>query len=454
VSNETPTRPAAANDVARARAGRHRALRWGAATGVAARVISVGCTLATVPIALRALGVEGYGLWMTMASLATLLSLLDFGVGLGVRNLLARTFSLNEVAAMRAIWAAAIRRLALIGFVLAVAGVTAAFQFDWAAIFNVQDPRLAAQLPSGLAILAIGSGVALPFSLSPSFAAALQRPWLTNICTALGGAALLAGVFIAATTGASLPAWVAIIVGLPVLINAGLAFHLHRALGWSLGSVAFSAGPWPPELRRLSFWFFVPQAGSLFAQAAPAMLIAFIAGPEPVATFNLLQRIFGLIGQVHWMVVAAWWPAYAEAEAQRDFAWIRAGHRWSWWVTAGGFVPAVVVAALLVPWVIQLWVGNSAVQPAATLVWLMAAWQVLQLLGQPPALLLNGLGRIKGVAIYSTIGHAASLVGMLWLGEKMGIQGVIWGMMLGFAAIGLPGALLDAGRQLRKLDRA
>jgi O-antigen/teichoic acid export membrane protein len=151
--------------------------------------------------------------------------------------------------------------------------------------------------------------------------------------------------------------------------------------------------------------------------------------------------------------VAPWWSAYTEAHAQRDFAWIRSSHRWSWWITAGLFVPGTLAAAFLTPLLIELWIGTHAMQPDALLVWLMAAWQTLQLLGQPPALLLNGLGQVRGAAIASMAGHLLSLVAMGWLGLRHGATGVVAGMMLGYAIVGLPGVLLTAGGQLRKLGR-
>jgi len=454
MADPTPASPSPGTPApAPARDRRRRALRWGAASGVTARLVSVGCTLATVPMALRHLGGEAYGLWMTVASLATLLSLLDFGLGSGARNLLAQAYGLNDLARMRTIAGVCFRRLALGGLVVAGLGSGAAHLFDWAALFNVTDPRLAAQLPAGLTILALGSGLALPLSLAVSYAAAIQRPWITNTGTAVGGALLLAGVALAARFAAGWPIWVALIVGLPLAINAAMALYLIREFGWSRRTPAGGPAGWPPGLGRLSFWFFIPQAGALFAQAAPPLVIAVLVGPEPVAAFNILQRIFGLIGQVHWMFVAPWWSAYTEAHAQRDFAWIRSSHRWSWWITAGLFVPGTLAAAFLTPLLIELWIGTHAMQPDALLVWLMAAWQTLQLLGQPPALLLNGLGQVRGAAIASMAGHLLSLVAMGWLGLRHGATGVVAGMMLGYAIVGLPGVLLTAGGQLRKLGR-
>ncbi len=47
---------------------RDRAVRLTVAASVGAKVCSVACTLAQVPVALHALGTEAYGLWITLMS--------------------------------------------------------------------------------------------------------------------------------------------------------------------------------------------------------------------------------------------------------------------------------------------------------------------------------------------------------------------------------------------------
>ncbi|MBI4621983.1 MAG: hypothetical protein HY736_02040 [Verrucomicrobia bacterium] len=167
-------------------------------------------------------------------------------------------------------------------------------------------------------------------------------------------------------------------------------------------------------------------------------------GPIAAAAFNLLQRVYGLVVQMHWVALSALWPAYSEAHARGDHSWMRQAYRRSWQATLGLFVPAMPLLAVLMPWLVNLWVGKTPPALSPTLIWISGAWFALQLLGQPPAMLLIGLGRLRGLALYGTVNHGVSLAGMIVGGRHLGPPGAIAGMALGYALVGLPGTLLES----------
>ena len=66
---------------------------------VLAKVASMLCTLAQVPIALHYLGAESYGLWIVLMSIFGLLNFVDFGIGVGMQQKMAEAYARTTVSA-------------------------------------------------------------------------------------------------------------------------------------------------------------------------------------------------------------------------------------------------------------------------------------------------------------------------------------------------------------------
>lgn len=436
-----------------ARAHRSRAVRLGAQIGIGARAVSVLCTLAQVPIALGYLGAEGFGVWMTLTSIASILLVGDFGISLGAKTVLAEAGGRGDPAAMRGLAWAALKQLSAIGAALALVGVTLAWAVDWVAVFHVSSPVLRQELPWAMTGVAVLGGLAIPSGLGPALAGALQKTWVSHASVAFGGIATLLLVTIAAAGGWSWLALVLCSLALPIASNLAIGLAVARRHLPRSEATPPTAADETRRLTELGRWFFVSQAGALFMASAVPVFVASAAGPIAATAFNLLQRIFSLVGQTHWMALSALWPAYSDARARGDHEWIVRGHRASWRITVAAFLPALVILAALTPRLVSWWVGETSTAISPLLLWSTALWFAVQLFGQPPALLLNGLGRIRRVTLLATAGHALSLVGMMAGGRIAGAPGVVLGMAAGYVGVGLPAVLHEARRALGELRR-
>ena len=67
-------------------------------TSLAARGLGIVCQLLQVPIAIKALGSEAFGLWMAVAGLAQFIVFADLGMGIGLQNRLAESFATDTLA--------------------------------------------------------------------------------------------------------------------------------------------------------------------------------------------------------------------------------------------------------------------------------------------------------------------------------------------------------------------
>jgi len=65
-------------------------------SGAAARVLSSLFTLVSLPLAVRYLGAERFGVWATIASTVVFLNLLDLGIASSLTNYIAHSYAVGD----------------------------------------------------------------------------------------------------------------------------------------------------------------------------------------------------------------------------------------------------------------------------------------------------------------------------------------------------------------------
>ena len=414
-----------------------------------AKVVSMVCTLAQVPLALHALGAEAYGLWITLMSLTVMLNFIDLGLGVGMQKTMAVAFGHDDHARIRRIFFTG--ALALGGFALVALaiGLPLSLLLNWGGMLKITEPILRRQAGAGLAITLGAFALGLPFNALPRLAAATQRGWLQAGWIALGSIASLAVVALAARARWGFLPLLTLTTLLPTLQGLGLWLHLRHALGWKRKKLELLSRVERRALAAESLLFSVPQLGLALVQAAPPFVLSLAAGPIAATAFNLLQRLFSPVTQGQILFLNPLWPAVTEAHIRGESAWVHRAFRQSLLVAAGCVVALALLTQFAGP-LLHAWIGDAAVLAPAPLAWLTCAWFVTQVAWQPLMYLLVGVGRFSVLAVWGVIGPGLSLLAMtaalVWHG---GAIAVLAGAVTGLAVGGLPGLAFATARALR-----
>src|SRR5205809_6238776 len=89
------------HDVAAHRSRWHRQAVLTTAIGMAARAIAVPVRLVTIPLALRLLGTERYGVWLSLGSLLAWIGFVGPGLGYGLLNAVSEASGRDDWSAIR-----------------------------------------------------------------------------------------------------------------------------------------------------------------------------------------------------------------------------------------------------------------------------------------------------------------------------------------------------------------
>lgn len=413
-------------------ARRSKAAMLAAGAGAVQRLVQMAATLITIPIVLDGLGSSIFGIWGAITSLMWLVGLADLGLGTALVTPVARAAGLgrvDEAAAWIVSGLQAACGLAACAVLVAVLAVLAAAAPDQAASYLLAVSLLAMNIP---------------LSLGTHIWVAIQKGHVAAAWETVQALVMAAGLVLCASLGAGLEAYVAAVFASLVLGNLGSLVHLlttHPELRRDWASVdrtklvrAFRAGlPYGllTASGALAYW--------------PDNILALdMLGPQASAQLAIALRIcqtgVGLIN----IISLPLWPAFTDAAARSDVAWIRR----ALWLGMLGLSGCSLAGGLLLlavgDTVIAWWLrGGLAIEPA--LLYATVAWLTVQSFARVPGLLLNAFGILRFQVWVAAAFSVLVLLLKPLLMHVLGVSGALWATFGVYLALVVPAYLLRIG---------
>jgi O-antigen/teichoic acid export membrane protein len=417
---------------------RERRARWTSITSMAGRGVSVLASLVSVPLTLKLLGKDGYGIWVTATTVLGWVSMADLGLGHGVTNQLSAMHGADDREGARRVISSAAGMVGLISLGLAVLGAAALVFVPWRAALSAPDSLSDQAL---VATVGISMGLFLVNFLSNPFSkifAAYQEGYVLNYFGLATPLLVLGALGLCAYFQPSMPYIVLALSGVPALPSlVGLAYMLAVRRPWLRPSLAAYDGAMARGLLNTGAAFLIPQIAAIGAWESDYIIVLRVLGPAAVATYATIFRLPSTFQGLLSMWLFPLWPAYAEAAARGDIAWVRQRYRRSLIRTMAMASAGSVGLVLLGRPVVAFWTQGqieatfSLLLPmAATL--LTGSWCLVH------AMALNGLGQLRGQAYYGSISAIVNVILSFVLAKTMGLAGVSWATSL---ATAIPGVL-------------
>lgn len=421
------------------------------ATGISARVVSMGISFITVPLTLHYLGNERFGLWMTISSVLAMAGFADFGVGNGVLNTVADAFgrdNLNDIR--RAVSSGFAVLTAICAALLTIFFVGYRF-VSWGNLFRVASAHARAEAGPAMIVFVVCFALNIPLDVVQRVQLGLQQGFRTNIWQVLSSFMALAGVLIAIHLHASLPILVIALAGAPILgtaMNALYFFGISRRdllPQWRMVSPEVIS-----RITKLGGLFFVLQLVAAISYSADNFIVARTLGAADVAMFSIPQRLFAVIATPVTMLLVPFWPAYGEASSRGDIAWIRRTLVRTLLVAFAATSIACVGLLLASNKIILWWVGPQ-IRPPFFLMLGFAVWTVINACNNTLGVFLNGLSIVRFQVITTGIFGVGCLAIKVWFARRYGAIGIPWATTLAFLVLSIPPYLWYVPRLLRRM---
>ncbi len=417
---------------------RNRAIALTALASAFARGVSILTALVSVPLTLHYLGTERYGMWMTLSAFTALLSFTDFGIGNSVLTALARRSGADDLHGLRVQVSSAYG--AMTGIALAMLALLAvAYPFvDWAALFNARGNLARAEAgPAAAAFLAI-LALSTPLGLIARVQLGLQQGFRGNLWQGAASVITLAVLLAAIRAEASLPWLVLALAGTPQLVSLINTVHYF---GWVRADLRPSFRLFDTHaMRSLAVnggMFLVLQVCAALMFQINALIIAQLLGAEAVATYAVPERMFAIVEMVLGFVLGPLWPAYGEAVARGDIAWVRIVLRSSLVLGVGACAVMSGAMVLAGPQLLHWWVGDAIQVPIALLLGF-GIWKIVETAANAVAMFLNGVNELRVQVVLALINVAISFALKIWWTGLFGISGTIFAMIATYCVFMLP----------------
>jgi O-antigen/teichoic acid export membrane protein len=399
-----------------------------------AKAVSVATAFVSVPLLLAYLGVERYGLWMTVSSLALLLGFVDLGIGNGLLNGISEVYATNDGKLAREYISSAFFSIASVSVVLIAALAIVGRLVPWARIFNVSSPLAISEAGQAATVYLTCLFLTGPVGVVQRIQAGYQRGFDNSLWQATGTLLGLGGLLLALRLRLGLPALVFAVVGLPILASVAQGVVLfgwhHRELlpSWSAASAKASR-----RILHLGILFFGLQLAAAVAFGSDNFVAAQVLGADSVTTYAVTVRLFSLPAVFLGMLLVPLWPAYGEAITRGDMVWVRSTLRRSllWAVLLTG-LPSVAFVVWGVP-LIQWWT-RGAVTPSRWLLLGTAVSTVLLGLGNAVAMFLNSANIIWFQLVCASLLAVGGLVAKIIFARIWGLGGIAWAGVVAYGA--------------------
>ncbi len=290
---------------------------------VAFRISNIVIGLLTVPITLRYLGEDLFGIWMVLMSLVGILSFYDFGIGTGLRNILIECSAKDDLESPKIFIGNALFLLTVLALLMIVIVCTVLPFAPWGDLIKCKDPTsLAEILPTAQAVLFMFA-LGLPISQLQQIANAYQRGYLGYLCLLFGR--VFAFFFILWCVNDKQPLWVLAggYVGIPFFVTL---------IGWLVFlRVAPAYRPWPiyprwdviHRLFGIGFYVLVHHLSYAMIHTSGVLLIANTISSASTIAYSVTNQLLGVSNILTSSLLVGVSVAVGESWHRKEYHWVK-----------------------------------------------------------------------------------------------------------------------------------
>jgi O-antigen/teichoic acid export membrane protein len=387
----------------------------------------------SIRLSLPYLGVERFGIWMTIASLVAFLSFLDLGMGNALVNRVAMVASSKHQKYLSRCIGAGILTLFSISVLVTFSLYLAVIYFPWKSVLKISNESLYLETYLTIKIFAILFALNIFTSGINRIYFGLQKGYEANIATMFGSLLSLLLICTAIELRGGIPALLLASMLGGMLASFILLGILVLRKQVSIRQINKSIKIETPYLLKLGGGFFLLQLGTLAVYGADNLIIASSLGAVAVATYSVTQKLFQFVTQPFLVINSGLWPAYANAKGCGDKHFILKALLRSMIVTIVG--TTILSLILLVSGTeIIAWWTNGEVSVSYLLMASFGLWAILDASASAFAIFMNGISLMR-----AQIGGIISLIMLgiplkIYLASEFGIAPMLIGFSLFFAA--------------------
>jgi O-antigen/teichoic acid export membrane protein len=429
---------------------RYRRAGITASTSFLSKALTIVIGFVSVPLTVHYLGAERYGVWLTISSLLTWMSLTDFGIaGNALVNVISEAHGRDDRGTARAYASSAFWTLtsisAMLGLLLAIT-----FRWiPWRAIFRVSADMTTHELHLACALTLFVFVLSMPLNIVNSVYSAYQDGFVANLWAIVSNVLALVGLVIVTRFQGGLPALIIATSGTRAVITTANAIYLFSGRYRWLRPTP-SAVRWTKikRLVKLGGKYLVTQVAALGIYQSQPFIITQMLGPSQVPIFVIAYKIITVPIDLSYIATTPFVSAFSEAKARDDWRWIRGAFKNTTLACMTIGIPVTIAIAFAGKTLVQLLAGPQVVPDWSVISWL-SLYTLVGVGIMTSNQILCGVERVGLLAISLSL----AAVGTIGLGVLFAHPWGLAGVTAGMAVAKLTTLLPLQGYQVRRLLR-
>lgn len=420
---------------------RTRRIQQNTLIGLLAKGGGIIISLLLVPLTIDYLRADVYGTWLTISSVVMMLSLLDIGIGNGLRNKLSEAITKQDETLAKVYVSSAYFMFGCIQLLFAIIFLAVHSYIPWQQLLNTSIDS--SQLQLTVLIVTVSVAIKMIFDILLYVLFAVQQSGLASVINFLSNLLVLVITYLLVRFSESNLVYLATATAVSpivILLIASIVLYSNRL------------SPYIPILRQVSlthakallslgYQFFLIQIAVIVLFYTDNLIIAQLFGASEVTVYNVSYRYFNSATTLFSIIITPFWSAFTEAYTKNDSPWMKRtyGNLQKLWVLFFVLVLGMVVIAEPV---YSLWLGNRVTVPFL-LNCAMAASSILICWNNTTVSVLNGLGKIRIQLFCSIFAAIVNIPLAIYLSREMGLgsSGVILSTCLSLLPAAFTGAV-------------
>ena len=355
------------------------------------RAASVLITFPIIRLSYEYLDKEVYGIWLTILSVLTWINLFDIGIGNGLKNKLTESLALRDTAKGKVIVSTSYAIIGTISLLLMLIYIFSSPWLDWGQILT---GKTGSHLNGAIGFLVICYLIQFFLTSVNNVAMAHHHTVIPSLSGVTINFFILITLLLLPRNGSGSLSVMAetyglIAVGVLLVMNIVLYVRKYRSVSPSLRSINLR---YSSEIFNLSIKFFVIQVAGIIIFTTDNIMISRFLGPEEVASYQIVYKLFSLFPTLFGIVLTPLWPAFTDAYVKEEFEWIRNVIK-KLHILLLGMVVAVLILIACSKEIINLWMGKD-IGSNLLLHSIMGIYVVVMMWNNIFAFLLNGISKI------------------------------------------------------------
>ncbi len=353
-----------------------RAVLWSCAS----KVSTFGLHILAFPVGIHALGLERFGIYVTLTALLGWVTVTELGIGPALTMSLAMNRTEEQLGRESMLFCTSFFVMAVIGSIVIASLLIIISVFPVQDLLGPQYVKSSGEMIAGIMTLGSLMAIQLILNIVPATRAGYQEVNLNYLWTVIGNGLSCIFIIIVAKAYPSVCGMILAVYGGQVLGNMGNGLILlsrdRPHLSRRLGTFDYSLAKW---LISNGLAFTLVRASVFVHRQVSLLVLARFDGPVAVTTMAVMFQLVNLAQGIVVMLTQPLWPAIMDANSRADTRWIRKA-----FVKMGSISVAYsIIVALILSFagdlIVKTWIGrdlsiSAALQTATGVYFVLVIW--------------------------------------------------------------------------------